>query len=275
MRKRHTLDNDEKVGGHDGGGMMRWLLTYADMLTLLFALFIVMYGLAQIESCGKLRQLQQNLNDKFHKPYAFNFEIPRIDERIPIETILRASEVSGRQGEPIDDMAVVTSKLLTELNKDEMSRIVEMHLVDRGLVMSLLTDKLLFDKGDAELKACNTLALQKIAGVLAGDTHEIRVEGHTCDLPLMPCSRFKNNWELSTIRAANVAQFIINAAQMDPSRVSIIGYGEFRPLFPNNGEDNRMRNRRVDIILLRKGERRGHPFPHDRLSPPVSMHEVR
>jgi len=232
---------------------MRWLLTYADMLTLLFALFIVMYGISQVESCGKLRQLESDLKTRFNKEYDVKYIIPVLNERPVVDRIVRLIKPpDGPYAQTEDDLMLISQKLYDEMKKQNMSHLVQLHLTERGLVVSLLTDKLLFDKGDAELKLRNTLVLDRIARILNADDHEIRVEGHTCNLPLLPYSRFKNNWELSTIRAANVTEYLVRVNGLDPARLSIIGYGEFRPLFANDHEDNRMKNRRVDIILLRK-----------------------
>jgi chemotaxis protein MotB len=118
--------------------------------------------------------------------------------------------------------------------------------------MSLLSDNLFFDLGSAELRTRNLEVLDKIAKVLRQDDHEIRVEGHTCDIPLLPVSRFKSNWELSTLRAAHMAEYLIKKGGIGPARISLVGYGEFRPIIPNDCEAHRMMNRRVDIILLRR-----------------------
>ena len=254
--------------------MGRWLLTYSDMLTLLFALFIVMYGLAQVESSGKLRQLEKELKTRFNKQYDVKYLIPVLNERLVIDRIVKLIKPSaGPYAETEDDLMIISQKLYDELKKQKMSHLVQLRLTERGLIVSLLTDKLLFDKGNAELNLKNTLILDKIAVILNTDDHEIRVEGHTCNLPLLPYSRFKNNWELSTIRAANVTEYMVRVNGVEPERLSIIGYGEFRPLFSNDTEDNRMKNRRVDIILLRRKVKKDNDNRDFKVSP-IKTEEV-
>lgn len=227
----------------------RWLLTYADMLTLLFALFIVMYGVASVESSGKLRQLEEQLKSRFDRklPFIATATKAPLDKKL-FEHL--EEEFGNPQLE--DDLLLISEKLMEALKKSHASQFVKLRIIDRGLVLSLLSDNLFFDLGSSDLAQNSPFILDKIAKVLNGDSHEIRIEGHTCDLPILPGSRLRTNWELSTLRAARVAEYLIRLGGVEPSRISLVGYGEFRPLLPNNSDVHRRMNRRVDIILLRK-----------------------
>jgi len=268
MRKLRALSEESGEGGGHGGGMMRWLLTYSDMLTLLFALFIVMYGIAQVERCGKLRQLQEVLTEKFKKTED-KTTLVSMRESMNMEELVKSVNLKegGVFQQTEDDLLLISQKLYTELKKQNLSHLVQFHLVERGLVLSVLTDKLLFDLGDSELRKESSGVLDKISAILKCDDHDVRIEGHTCNLPILPCSRFRSNWELSTMRAASVAEYLVRNSGIDPERVSLVGYGEYRPLYPNVSEDNRMKNRRVDIILLRKKTEKVENFHKYRLSP--------
>ncbi len=269
MRKLKALgDEKEEDRGGQGGGMMRWLLTYADMLTLLFALFIVMYGIAQVDRSGRLRQLEDVLNEKFRKPEKKLLltsiqETPDMEELVNRANLKESNIFEGTE----DDLLPISRKILTELKKQNLGHIIALHLAERGLVLSVLTDKLLFDLGDSELRSESSGVIDKIGAILKYDDHDLRIEGHTCNLPILPCSRFRSNWELSTMRAASVAGYLVRNDGIDPDRVSLVGYGEYRPLYPNTGEENRMKNRRVDIIILRKKKENVGNFNKYELSP--------
>ncbi|MGV8121219.1 MAG: flagellar motor protein MotB [Candidatus Xenobiia bacterium LiM19] len=268
MRMLRALKDESEDGGGHGSGMMRWLLTYSDMLTLLFALFIVMYGIAQVERCGKLRQLENVLTEKFKKNEE-KVMLTSMRQTLNMEELVKS--INPREGgvfeQTEDDLLLISQKLYTELKKQNLNHLVQFHLVERGLVLSMLTDKLLFDLGDSELRSESSGVLDKITAILKSDDHDVRIEGHTCNLPILPCSRFRSNWELSTMRAASVAEYLVRSNGIDPNRVSLVGYGEYRPLYPNEGEENRMKNRRVDIILLRKKTEKVENFHNYKLSP--------
>ncbi len=119
-----------------------------------------------------------------------------------------------------------------------------------GLVM-ILSDKILFDLGKADLKSDGTVFLKKIASLFAQTSHNIRIEGHTDNLPIQT-KRFPSNWELSTARAVNVLRYFIEQGNISLKRLTAVGFGEFQPLFLNDSSEHRSSNRRVEIILSTK-----------------------
>ena len=130
---------------------------------------------------------------------------------------------------------------------------------ERGLVISL-KDTLLFPKGSATL---TPQARQVVSGVgksLSKLTNYVRVEGHTDNLPIHT-AQFPSNWELSVLRATNVAHLLINEDAVKPEKLSAIGYGEYRPLVPNTSKTNRAINRRVDVVILKQKYDYFEPFP--------------
>jgi chemotaxis protein MotB len=258
-------------GGHGDGNGERWLLTYADMLTLLFSLFIVMYGVAQTETSGKLRQLEKELKTRFNKQYDIKYVLPILNKNYTFDKLVESLQVSSGKGAEDtvihDDLLLLSHKLYRALQEQDRSHLVEMHLVRRGLVLSIMTDKLLFDLGSTDLRPQSIRLLDGIARFLMKDDHEIRIEGHTCNLPLKPRSRFRNNWELSTLRAASVAERLIRVNGIEPTRVAVVGYGEFRPFCRNDSEAGRNRNRRVDIVLLRKPGEKERSAPRREVKP--------
>jgi len=145
------------------------------------------------------------------------------------------------------------SQLKQSLKANGIEDAVVIHLEERGLVVGMMTDKLLFPIGEATLTSNCKKILNTIAPVLNDCENSIRIEGNTCNLPIYTV-RFQSNWELSTMRATNVAKYLITVNKITPERVSIIGYGEYKPKFPNITEANRAKNRRVDIVILNGAE---------------------
>jgi len=129
--------------------------------------------------------------------------------------------------------------------EEEMAVSVE----DRGLVISVLTDNLLFPIGSAELNPGVTEILDKISELIRPISNQILVEGHTCNLPIRT-PQFPSNWELSAARASRVVRFLIEEYGIAPRRLGAVGYADTRPMKKNDSEAHRQRNRRVDIVIL-------------------------
>lgn len=126
---------------------------------------------------------------------------------------------------------------------------VDVEMTERGVVVRF-AERVLFDLGRADLKPEAVEILDQLAVVLQDVPNPVRVEGHTDDLPINN-ERFPSNWELSTARATTVVKYLIEEHGFDPRKLSAAGYGEYRPLVPNDSMANRALNRRVDIVLLR------------------------
>lgn len=112
-----------------------------------------------------------------------------------------------------------------------------------------LSDSALFDLGEAELSADAEKLLGRISDIIAKTVYQIRIEGHTDDLPIRT-ARYPSNWELSTARAVNVLRFLLKQKRIAAERLSAVGFGQYQPLFPNDSPAHRARNRRVEIILI-------------------------
>jgi len=254
MRNRgHTSGEG---GGHETAGMMRWLVTYADMITLLLALFIMLYAISTLDI-----QRFKALVEEFQALFAGGGS-----------AVLSGGKGILRLGAPESQKPLVVPLLpgkKPEMHDEEevLERFVErkglegkilIHREERGLVVSLLTDGIFFEKGSAELSESAKRVLQEIAPVLKKSGRFIRIEGHTCDLPIHN-SKYPSNWELSLARAVAVVRYLIRCG-VPPERLSAVGYGEFRPMVPNTSEENRRLNRRVDIVLLTETGQRAEPL---------------
>jgi chemotaxis protein MotB len=276
----------------------RWLLTYADMLTLLFALFMVLFSISSV-NISKYQVLQQSLKSAFsgsilpgghailqsgsqstaeHVPATA--AVPSIVPLVPTPA-LRSSASTGAANTPAAQAAkaasakpLTTAQLKAALNSMAASvaeqqnfKALQKKLNDyakahgfssqvqtvierRGLVVRVLTDKLLFDSGQATLQPAGSPLLEEVAMLLNVDkSHPITVEGNTDNQPIAT-SQFPSNWELSTARATTVVRFLI-AHGVNAGRLAAAGYAALHPVDSNATTAGRSRNRRVDIVLMR------------------------
>jgi chemotaxis protein MotB len=255
----------------------RWLLTYADMLTLMFALFMVLYSISSV-NISKYESLQQSLKAAFsgsilsggkaimqsgsestkaHTPATA--EVPSIvplTPSIPKPTDTSAQQISKAMLSASGAKAEQASftKLQRQLNTYAKSHgfgnDVQAVIDQRGLVVHVLTDKLLFTSGSATIQAAGLPLLGEISRLLNVDQkHPITVEGNTDNQPIQS-SQFPSNWELSADRATVVLRYLAAHGVAEP-RLSAAGYADLHPLASNATAAGRARNRRVDIVLDR------------------------
>lgn len=229
-----------KVEEHENSE--RWLLTYADMITLLTAFFIMMYSMSvlNLEKFNKVAiSIRSGFGgtldgggDSILNPALGNTIGPGTGPDIaPFMPSVMAQQVKG---------------YAKRNNLEKELRITE---TERGLVVSILTDRMLFPKGQAALTPEAAQLLSSISGMLAKTSNFVRIEGHTDNLPIRT-ERYPSNWELSTARASAVVRYLIEVARFNPARISAAGYADSRPLYPNDTEAHRAMNRRVDIVIM-------------------------
>jgi chemotaxis protein MotB len=220
----------------------RWVISYADFVTLLFAFFVVMFATANADK-GKARAVAEAVKaalDPKANPHAKeiirealknkNMQI-KIDPQTPLQELRPSLD------------------LLQEKLKDEIQRgEVELHMEPRGLAISF-KQAALFDSGDAEIKPSAFTALAKVADAILKLPNQIRLEGHTDNVPIHN-EHFRSNWELSSARSIAVLQFLTERFQVPVKRLAVSGYADVAPVASNDEEAGRVRNRRVDIIIL-------------------------
>jgi chemotaxis protein MotB len=234
-----------------------WVTSMSDMMSLLFALFALLYGMSKVNE-GKFRQVAEALSRSLstggmtttvrHKPKSID---NIVETPINLPTPTPTPTDSPNLIPKTDDLSVIQENIEQALRKQGLKGKVVMNLEERGLIVSMLTDDLVFKIGEAELMPLARKIIDTIAPTIQMSTNPIRIEGHTCNIPIAT-SRFRSNWELSTMRATNVGYYLIANKKINPERVSILGYGEFRPMYSNTGAE-RAKNRRVDIVILKSG----------------------
>jgi chemotaxis protein MotB len=229
-----------RLGAKGGGaeletaGMMRWLLTYADMITLLLALFIILFSISTINKV-KLQRLVRDLGGGFNNIDAIN------------------NPPNGQTTVTKDELKVMQSQLQQYISQQKLESKVQTQIRQNGtrreLVITLLTDKALYDSGSAVLRPETKGILNVVNGQLRIRKNDIRIEGNTDNVPIHT-AQFPSNWELSAARAVGVARYLVEDDGLSPKRVEVAGYGEFRPRAANDTEEHRQSNRRVDIVVL-------------------------
>lgn len=240
----------------------RWLVSYADFITLLFAFFVVLYATSQTDNKNVV-QVSAAIHGGFRDLGVFSGKTgesaPRLEAAPahplqPVPDLQRLAEVPNKDQAvaPVEGVDVdLLRRQLEEVLGDEIKRHeIEMRVTPEGLVVSL-REIGFFDSGNAVLLHEGQAPLARIAGILNATGFQIRVEGHTDDVPIHT-ARFKSNWELSTARATEVVALLVERYGFNPLQVSAAGYSQYRPIASNANEEGRKTNRRVDLIVVSK-----------------------
>jgi chemotaxis protein MotB len=211
----------------------RWLVSYADFITLLFAFFTTMYAISTVDA------------QKMSKMVA-SMQVALKGDPQPVVPL---PEAGGTSIAPrLDNLVVLQRQLAARLQRPIAQGQVALDVDARGLVVSI-REAGSFASGSAELSEAARVVLTEIGAPLSELPHNVRVEGHTDDTPIRT-SRFRSNWELSTARATQVIAYLQNDVGLPASRLSAAGYAEFHPRVANASPADRAQNRRVDLVIL-------------------------
>lgn len=235
---------EESSGGAD------WITTYSDLVTLLLCFFVLLFAMAEVDS-QKFQAVMQSFQGGMGvMPGGGTIEEqgPTSDGEDPMVT--EEIELSGLKV-AIDEYS----------ESEGLSDILITQIDERGLTVRMI-DTAFFDSGSSDIKQETENLLNFISGILQSpefnDKH-IKVEGHTDSDPVSGAGNYPSNWELSSARATNVLRYLVEAKGIDGSRVSSAGYAYFRPIAPNDTPENKSKNRRVDMVILRTGEQQREP----------------
>jgi chemotaxis protein MotB len=219
----------------DAENLERWLLTYADLITLLLAFFVVMYSMSQIDA-KRFGEMSESL----HGILKGGDNVLNPDEVVQTE--------DGHGVLKLGNLRMLQKAIEGKSEERKKLQDVQTEITERGLVIHIV-ERALFQEGSSTLQGNSWEVLDLIYNEIDTIPNHIRVEGHTDDRPIMT-EKFPSNWELSSSRATEVVRYFVNEYSFPPNRISALGYGEFRPIQPNNSIENRARNRRVDIVIL-------------------------
>jgi chemotaxis protein MotB len=255
-RKRHA-----EHANHE-----RWLVSYADFITLLFAIFVVMFASSQVDK-RKVGNLALAIQVAFQRLGMFNptssspsvvktpepfAQAQMIDNEVRTENLGRIVPSSYKRLSPTGAAQPKPDRIRQDLEhalaKEIAKQQVDVRLTHEGLIVSL-REVGFFDSGSATLKPAAPPTIARVVKILLPRDEHVRIEGHTDNVPIHNAA-FRSNWELSTARAAATLDLFITQYGFPPERLSTAGYAEFHPVASNDTPDGRAKNRRVDIVVL-------------------------
>lgn len=223
-----------------------WLLPYSDMLTLLLALFIVMFAMGQTDK-AKLQAMSEAFSVIFSGGTAVMEKSG--SSVIPMDTPPDGINKSDAQAEQ-DKMIEIKKMIEQEIGKEGYTDKVKVELNGEGLDISI-QDVVLFDSGQADVHQNVMPLLSKISGMLYGLNNEVKIVGHTDNIPISN-AKFRSNMDLSAMRSINVRSLMVEKGGLNPEKASIEAWGELKPKATNDTEDGRSQNRRVEIVVVRQ-----------------------
>lgn len=231
----------------EGGGTPGWITTFSDLMSLLLTFFILLYSMSSVDAV-KFKELSHSLQD----------------------VLTGSDSLSIIEGSATDDEILDLEQLSTELlaekiemtkEMQEMYNTVEEYISNKGLEAKVTVDMgkkgvyvdikevILFESGESELKSSGIQVLEDLQDLFVDFENDIVIEGHTDNIPIRN-KDFESNWELSTSRALSVVKYLSEMDGLEPRRFSATGYGEYRPIVPNDSIKNRSINRRVNILII-------------------------
>jgi len=236
--------------GEEPANAERWLITYADMITLLMAFFIMMYSMSVVD-LQKFEALAHAMGNAFGAGSPQAVAARAAGAGILGQGRAAATRGGGALRELGGNRATLVNSLRRELSRDLPERLGDaVQVIHSGgtVTVRLRADAVIFAAGSARLTEGARRILDAIGPALHDAGAPLRVEGHTCDLPVRT-ERFPSNWELSAQRAANVMAYLVRTAGVPAEEISAAGFADTHPLVPNVNEAARRRNRRVDIVI--------------------------
>lgn len=232
-----------------------WLIPYADMLTLLLALFIVLFAVSTVDAAKF-----ENMANSFKS--ALNGGTGPLDYTSPVSIVEQTSIPTNENALiPTDDrentngevdqlqLRQIKEKIDDYIKENNLNKSLKTTLTESGLIITIL-DKALFDSGSADIKKDAINLAKEISQLLVTDPpRQIVIAGHTDNIPIKN-TRFRSNWELSAQRSINFMELLLQNEKLDPTKFSQAGYGEYQPVSSNDTREGRAKNRRVEVKIL-------------------------
>ncbi|WP_108670485.1 flagellar motor protein MotB [Peribacillus acanthi] len=250
-RKKHK-DHEEHMDES-------WLIPYADLLTLLLALFIVLFAMSSVDAV-KFQQLSKAFNDIFSGGTGvFEFPSPN-PEGDPTSTTREQKGLIGDDNgtgglgeEERQELAEVQKRVNEYIEKNNLTTKLGTKLSGEGLLVTI-RDNVLFESGSADVRSRDKAVALEIAELLVMDPpRSIVISGHTDNVPINT-ARYDSNWDLSVMRAVNFMKILLENPKLEPEWFSAKGYGEFSPVASNNTPSGKAKNRRVEILIMPRAE---------------------
>lgn len=236
----------------DGSNSAGWLTTFNDLVTLLMVFFVLLFTMSTVDT-KQMQDFKYALQSGLGILETGQKVSISVEETRPIDDIshimTQPEGVETKEG--VDQASDQLIDQLRQLAETDLN--IQVTLTHQGARLSF-EDQVLFNFGKAAINPAGFVFLDTIANALNKIQYAVRVEGHTDNVPIQT-RRFPSNWELSVARAVNVVKYFAEFSKIDPQRLSAVGYGESRPVAPNDTLPNRAKNRRVEILLLTEGKK--------------------
>ncbi len=221
----------------------RWMISYADFVTLLFAFFVVMYSISSVNE-DKYKTFSNSLNIAFARQPAVAAsgisDIKTLIDRRTVRLGEQQRKIQERMKNLVSGLSLVMAPLINQ-------HVVNISQNKRGVVVDISANTL-FRTGEASLQPSALLVLHQVATVLSTEELSIEVEGHSDDVPIATV-QYPSNWELSSARASSVARLLIDSGVVE-KRLAVVGLAATQPVMPNDSPEHRARNRRVIILIV-------------------------
>lgn len=235
------MSRKKKHAKHEEHMDESWLLPYADLLTLLLALFIVLFSMSKVDA-QKFKQLSSSFRNEFTGGKGV------LEEEHPVKPVETPQEDDAQSTE-MKNLEEVQEKISDYIAKNDLKSKLQTRLTDEGLLVSILND-VLFDSSSAIVRKQDEEFVQEVSQLLVMDfPRSIVISGHTDNIPISNAN-FASNWELSVMRAINFMKILMKNNQLDPKTFSAKGYGEYKPAATNETDEGKQKNRRVEILIL-------------------------
>lgn len=262
-KKKHHHEEHEEHVNHEA-----WVIPYADMLTLLMAMFLVLWAIGQVD-IDKAKAVSTGFADEFglsmsagkgsggsgvmdgagswkDDPVATR---TKPDKTEAIAAYRREEQARAERDAATQQLQQVADKISADAAAEGLAAAIRFKMEARGLVVSIVSEGVLFDAGSDELRPAGKVVLDGVSASLVDIPNQLSIEGHTDDRPIST-SRFPSNWELSTARATTVLRYLVDRHGIPSNRVGAVGYADQRPAATNSTDAGRARNRRVDVVVL-------------------------
>lgn len=225
----------------------RWLISYADYVTLLLAFFVTIYAVSRLDN-AKLIEAQHSIQRALNAPvFLGGFPLEPGVADLPVPGARGDLPQAGLRASPSTQIQEVAREVQQSLRDQAFFQDIRLMITGRGLVIHL-PEFLFFETGEARIRPQAEPLLNRLAELLRKIPNPVVVEGHTDNVPINN-NRFPSNWELSVHRATNLVRYLIEQEHLNPGRFAAAGYGEYAPLASNDEAGGRRLNRRVDIVI--------------------------
>lgn len=240
------MSNRRRTNDHPKASHERWLVSYADFVTLLFAFFVVMYATSRSDKL-KQRELAVSIQAAFTQLGLFTPASAQLSPKLGGGPAAPTPSAEANMDDHLK-LQLLQQRLQTELSGPIKDHAISLNLTRQGLVIRM-QELGVFDSGSDVLRPGAASVLRDIGTAVGSLPNPIRIEGHTDDVPIHT-ARFASNWELSTARAARLVDLFIREYHIAPERLSAAGYGQYHPIASNATPEGRQLNRRVDLVVV-------------------------